>query len=164
VARNTSKPETTANEKHAAPSSSVRRELGWPFLAATFLAIVGLQSIPRFLFELEHALPIVQRAVLLGLFLVVAWFFTVSLHERFRWSMLSGLFLVEMAVGVAMAILLFLQLYSVAFVYAGLLVLLVRAGVYSYIASHRLPHLRGLVFSTTLFLLVLGEIVILART
>lgn len=139
-----------------------RSALGWPLLAATFLAIVGLQSIPRFLFELNAPLQIVQRAVLLGLFFVVAWFFTTSQHEQFRWSILSGLFLLETGVSVAMTIFLFFQLYSVWWVYAGLFVLLLRAAAYSYAVSARLPHLRGLVFGTGFFLLVLGEIMLIA--
>ena len=135
--------------------------IGWTFLAATFLAIAALQSIPRFLFEIGQPLPVVQRIVLLGLFLVVAWFFTVSMHEDFQWSILSGLFMVEMATGVAMAIVLFAQLYTVYAIYAGLLVLLIRALVFSYAVSYRLTHLRGLVFCTCAFMLTAGEIIIL---
>jgi hypothetical protein len=154
----------SARSAQAATATTARSRsaLGWPLLLATFLAIVGLQSIPRFLFELNAPLQIVQRAVLLALFFLVVWFFTTSSHEPFRWSILSGLFLLEAGVSVVMTILLFFQLYSIWWVYAGLFVLLLRAAAYSYVVSARLPHLRALVFGTGFFLLVIGELMLIA--
>ncbi len=136
-------------------------DLGWAYLIATFLAIAALESIPRFLFEIGQPIPIVQRIILLGLFLIVAWFFTVSVHEEFQWSILSGLFFLEMATGVAMAIVLFAQLYTPYAVYVGLFVLALRALAFSYAVSHKLTHMRTLVFCTCGFLLIIGEVIII---
>jgi hypothetical protein len=73
---------------------------------------------------------------------------------------LSSMFIVDAAIGVALAILLFFQLFSPIFMLVAALVILVRAGIFSYLVAHRLPHLRGLVFFASMLLLVVGEMVI----
>lgn len=125
-----------------------------------FVAIVVLESLPRFLFEVEHPFMIVERAILLTLFLLVAWFFDYSLHSQWRWSLLSSMFVVDAIAAITLAALLFMQLFSPWFVLVSAIVILVRAGVFSYLVAHRLPQLRSLVFFSSVLLLTVGELVI----
>jgi hypothetical protein len=125
-----------------------------------FIAVVVFESLPRFLFEVNQSWAIAERTVLLLLFLFVAWFFHYTVHGRWRWSVLSSMFFVDSIVAVTLAILLFFQLVSPWFFLVALVVVLIRAFIFSYLVSTTLPHLRGLVFATCFILLLAGELVL----
>jgi hypothetical protein len=70
------------------------------------------------------------------------------------------MFIVESAAVVAFALLLFLQLFSPWWALGTVLVIVARAVAYSYLASDRVVHLRGLVFFTCLVFLLCAEIMV----
>lgn len=128
--------------------------------ALLLFAIVTLESFPRFWFELSLDFAFVSRAVLLGLFLLVGWFFRVSLGAPWRWSVLSSMFFVDAVVAVALALLLVAQLVMPVFVLFAAVIILGRDALFAYLMADRVPHLRPLVFFACFALLVLGELVI----
>ncbi len=130
------------------------------YYVGCFVALVVLASLPKFIGTTGSSVFLVERAILLMLFIGVAWFFTKALHDEWRWSVLSSLFYVEAISAVACALLLFLQFFHDAFLILTILVLLLRSAVQAYLVSRRVTHLRGLVYFTSLFLLVCGELVL----
>jgi hypothetical protein len=134
------------------------------YYASCFLALVVLESFPHFISDALRPYMIVEHAVLILVFLAVAWFFHFALHDEWRWSILSSMFFVEAIAAVALTVLLFLQLFSHWFVIGTALVLLIRAGVFSYLAVDRIKTLRSLVFFTCFVLLLAGELVMLFGT
>lgn len=119
-----------------------------------------MESVPRFLSEIAQPFPFFQRLIVFALFLAGAWFFRRTLHTGWKTSVLSGMFIVEAAATVCFAILLFLQLWSPWWMLLTGFVILARSAIYAYLSAERLPNLRGLVFFTCLFYLVLAEIIL----
>lgn len=132
----------------------------WLYYTGCFFAAAVLSSLPRFLFETQTPSHVFDRGLLLLIVMLVAWFFSNSLHENWRWSVLSSVFIIETISAVTFAVLLFLQLFSYVFAYVVLLLIFVRILALSYTFTYRFKHLRGLVFFTILFLLVCGELVL----
>lgn len=130
------------------------------YYAGCLIAIAVLESFPRFLFEASQQFQVLNRALLIVLFLAGAYFFKHTLRERWKWSVLSSMFFVDALAAVAFAILLFLQLFSVWFAFIAGIIILTRAGIFAYLISDRMQHLRGLVFFTTFLFLVTGELVL----
>jgi len=131
----------------------------WYYLGC-FLAVVVMESIPRFIFETLQPVMFLNRLLLLVMFLFAAWFFKKSLHERWKWSIVSGMFFVDAVVTVCLVMSLFLQFFNTWFVLASAILIVARAGIFSYLASDRMPHLKGLVFFTCFVFLVAGELVL----
>jgi hypothetical protein len=134
-------------------------ERAWYYTACLF-AVAVLESIPRFIFEVEQEFFFVERLLLLSVFLVVAWFFHYALHERWHWSVTSGMFVIDAIAAVCFAVLLFLQLFSPWWAFVAVVLIVVRSALFSYLVSHRLTHLRSLVYISCFALLVLGELII----
>jgi hypothetical protein len=132
---------------------------GW-LHAATFLAIVALQSFPRFAIELTRPMVLVQRLVLMLLFFGVVWFFTHAAHGEMRWSVLSQMFFAEAMITSVLTVFLIGQLLFPALAYVTLAIIIARALFYAYLVSYRLPQLRGLVFGSSAILLTIGEFII----
>lgn len=131
----------------------------WYYLGC-FLAAVILESFPKFLFEINQPVLFFERFLMLGLFLLVAWFFKYSLKTPWKWSIVSSMFFVDAALSVGLAVSLFLQFFSPWFMLLSAALLLLRAGVFSYLAADRLPTLKGLVFFTCFVFLVCAEMVL----
>ena len=130
------------------------------YYTACLFAIIVLESFPRFLNDVYRPFMLVERLVLITLFLLVAWFFRYSLHSEWRWSILSSMFFVDAIIAVGLALCLFLQLFSGWFVLLSGALILLRAGVFSHLVAERLKHLRSFVFFTCFVLLLAGEILL----
>ena len=124
-----------------------------------FIAVVLLEALPRFLFEVNMPFLVWERFLLLSFFLITGLFFSYVEHGKWRWGILSSMFFVDAIAVVVFAILLFMQLFSPWFMIITLVVIITRAAIFSYLVSFKLPQFRSLVFFTCLFLLVAGELV-----
>lgn len=130
------------------------------YYVGCFIAAVVLQSFPRFWSDLVMPIRFFERALIIVLYLFIAWFFRKGLHVQWRWSILSSIFYVEAIAATALVLSMFLQLYAGIFVLITFAILFLRAAIYSYLASDRLPQLKGLVFFTCFIFLITAELIL----